>query len=188
MHCTIRSHLLALLVLLPACSDDGLSGQGQNSSTGNGDSGAVTGGDVNDGGTSPATSGEGDTSGGPPAGTTSGDPGSDGTGATTGTVDTEGTSTGGSSTEGSSTEGSSTEGSSTGEPCTPITDDPTAIGTDCENDLDCPEGYTCQPFQGFVLQMQCQILCEEHCECPMGLTCNPTVDKSGVSWSQCESI
>lgn len=83
----------------------------------------------------------------------------------------------------SGTSGSSSTATETG--CAPITDDATAIGTDCMADLDCPDGYTCQPFQGFDLQMQCQVLCEQTCECPVGFTCTETVDKTGVSWFQC---
>ncbi len=105
-----------------------------------------------------------------------------------GTTTSDGTSSSGSSGSGSS-DGSSTTGgassSATETGCSPITDDASAIGTDCVVDDQCPDGYTCQPFEGFVLQMQCQILCEETCECPMGLTCNETADKSGATWSQC---
>jgi hypothetical protein len=67
----------------------------------------------------------------------------------------------------------------------PITDDDSAIGVDCESDGDCPDGYTCQPFSGIVLQMQCQILCEEDCECPDGYSCMQIVDKTMMPWNQC---
>lgn len=89
----------------------------------------------------------------------------------------------GTTTTGESSSSGGTE-SDTGD-CEPITNDPSAIGNDCEVDADCPDGYTCQPFQGFVLQLSCQVLCEQTCQCSPGLTCNEVVDKSGVPWSQC---
>ena len=73
----------------------------------------------------------------------------------------------------------------TGETCVPITDDPSGIGGQCNNDGDCLAGYTCQPFQGIVLEMACQVLCEQTCECPAGLVCTPVADKSGAAWNQC---
>lgn len=72
-----------------------------------------------------------------------------------------------------------------GEPCVPITEDPSGIGSECSNDGDCLDGYTCQAFQGIVLQMTCQVLCEQTCECPAGLACIEVADKSGVAWQQC---
>ena len=55
----------------------------------------------------------------------------------------------------------------------------------CNDDGDCLAGYTCQPFQGIVLEMSCQVLCEQTCECPAGLVCTPVADKSGAAWNQC---
>jgi hypothetical protein len=183
MRSTTSFALMTWLAAIAACSDDGLSVQNQNSSTGGAETGSVM---TSDHG---PEDGPGDTTSqdeGPPGGTggTTGGHEEDGTTSAEGTGSaTEGTGTTG-GTEGTGTTGD-TEGSSTGEPCVPITDDASAIATDCQVDADCPDGYTCQPFVGVVLQQQCQILCEATCECPMGLTCNETVDQGGVPWFQC---
>lgn len=174
---------LMCLVSTAACSDDGLTVQNQNSST----SGADTNPEVL---TTGAQDGESGSAGGTGDSTGPSDPSdtesppSDTEGTTTGEPATS-TDTGSTSTEGS-TGTSDTGTGTTGEPCMPITNDPSGIAVDCVSDLDCPAGYTCQPFEGFVFQMQCQILCMEACECPPGLMCNPIMDKSGASWSQCE--
>ena len=55
----------------------------------------------------------------------------------------------------------------------------------CNRDVDCPTGYTCQPFAGIVFQLSCQILCTQDCECPAGYTCDEIADKSGSTWHQC---
>lgn len=85
------------------------------------------------------------------------------------------------------TTGTTGETSSTddGEPCVPITEDASGIGVACEVDGDCLPGYTCQPFQGIVQQLSCQVRCEQTCECPAGLACLEVADKSGASWFQC---
>jgi hypothetical protein len=171
------------LVAVVACSDDGLTVQGQNSSSTGEDS-------ANNGtGSPPTTDSQGvETGTGPVPGDTSGplDTGpltTDGT-EDTGASDTESTATDGTTggTTGS-TEGS-TEGSTTGDVCEPITHDPSGIGTDCSNGGACLPGYTCQPFVGFVLQETCQILCTMDCECPAGLSCVETSDKVSA-WYQC---
>ncbi len=192
MHCkTRRAHAAHLLwfALSIACSDDGLGVQNQNSSTGSdeGDSGQG------------ATTVNGDSTG-----IATGPAGSDGTGSSGSDVATEGdnTSATGTTSEGTGTtsdgsgsgsgegtgtsEGTgTTDGGSTTEACMPISDDPSGIGMNCVSDLDCPDGYTCQPFVGFAFMQTCQILCENDCDCPVGLTCNETVDKTGVPWYQC---
>lgn len=96
----------------------------------------------------------------------------------------ESTTIGDASTTSGTTTDTETQGTTDGG-CAPITEDPAAIGTDCQAAADCPDGYTCQPFEGFAFQMTCQVLCEQTCQCPMGLTCNETVDKTGVPWFQC---
>jgi hypothetical protein len=197
MHCTARFVCAAWLVVAAACSDDGLSVQDLNSSStaaegsssgsasGNAttspvttvDSASITGTDDGPGGTTVAEPTDaGDTVLDESTVGTTGGPGD-----STGTTDGTGT-TGGSTTEGS-TEGSTTGGSTT-EACEPITEDASGIGVDCMNDGECPEGYTCQAFEGIVLQQLCQILCTQDCECPAGLTCIEVSDKSG-SWHQC---
>lgn len=187
MHRTTRFVVAAWLAAAAGCSDDGIPAQGLNSSgtgvdtvpgesTGNGTNpttGEDQGGTGNGTGTGPA---DGDTQGGPDT-DTSGPPPADGStsvatddGSTVGTTEATGT-----------TEGSPT----TGEVCDPITEDPSGIGVACRGDLDCLEGYTCQPFNGLVFQQTCQILCTMDCECPMGLACVETVDKLGIPWFQC---
>lgn len=176
-----------LVVAAAGCSDDGLNVQGQNSSsTGN------SGGDSSGNATAPVTTAD------EHGGTASADGGTTAQG-TQGNVDTSaGSSTSEiptgttvdatiGATEGSSSGGpGTTEGSSsTGEVCEPITDDPSFIGGECINDVDCPDGYTCQPFAGIVFQLSCQILCMEDCECPLGYTCLEIADKSGATWHQC---
>ncbi len=68
--------------------------------------------------------------------------------------------------------------------CTPVTDDASAVGSDCTGGAMCPDGYTCQPFNGVFLQEQCQILCEDDCECPADHTCNQFIDKV-ATWMAC---
>ena len=190
MHRTARFVVSAWLVVAAAgCSDDGLDVQGQNSSsTGN------SGGDSSGNPTAPATTadehgGTGSADGDSTVGGTQGNvdtsagsttseipPGSTGDATTVGA--TEGTSSSGGP---GTTEGSS----STGEVCEPITEDPSGIGGECINDVDCPAGYTCQGFAGIVFQLSCQILCTQDCECPLGYTCVEIADKSGSTWHQC---
>lgn len=171
---------LALTVVL-GCSDDGVPGQGQNSSS-SGTAGDTA---LDSANVPTGTGGEGDPGG---TGSSSGLP-SD----TTGGEDTEGLTTGEASgtteagTEGTTgdTEGTDTEATTTGEVCVPITEDPSNIDAPCMVDADCDPGYTCQVYEGFALDLSCQIICEESCECPMGLTCTFTEDKV-KSWFQCE--
>lgn len=186
MHRTARFVSVAFLALAAAgCSDDGLNVQDLNSS-----STAGSGGDSTANPTSPQTtadtldgsaSGEGSMTGG-----TQGD-----TGASGGTSETPTGTTGDATTTVGTTDdttdgtGTSEGSSSTGEACQPITEDPSGIGGECINDVDCPVGYTCQPFAGIVFQLSCQILCTQDCECPAGYTCLEIADKSGSTWHQC---
>ena len=59
----------------------------------------------------------------------------------------------------------------------------TCAGGECINDVDCPAGYTCQPFAGIVFQLSCQILCTQDCECPAGYTCYVHADSKVGSGS-----
>jgi hypothetical protein len=69
--------------------------------------------------------------------------------------------------------------------CDPLAADSSAVDQPCgDSGGDCPDGYTCQPFNGIVLQMKCEILCTEDCECPDGGTCEEFADKAGA-WTQC---
>lgn len=193
MHYTARFVRVAWLVLAAAgCSDDGLSVQDLNSSStaGVGDSTAnptspqttadtLDGSGSGEGSMTGGTQGEGDTDA---SGGTSETPTST-TGDATTSVDTSvGTTEGTGTTAGT---GTSEGSSSTGEACEPITEDPSGIGGECINDVDCPAGYTCQPFAGIVFQLSCQILCTQDCECPAGYTCAEIADKSGSTWHQC---
>ena len=177
MFCKIRVVCTLALAVVSGCSDDGVPGQGQNSSTsGHADDGSGSPADApnstSDGG---STGSAGSSGGEPPSATTGG--GTQGETEGDVEVDTEG------DTEG--TTSGDTEGTTTGEICEPITEDPTGIGTPCQTDMDCLPGYTCQVFEGFVLELSCQILCEDTCECPEGLTCTLTQDKV-KSWFQCD--
>jgi hypothetical protein len=194
MHCTARFVCAAWLVAAAACSDDGLNVQDLNSS-----STATAAGESSGNPTGPVTTADDH---GATAGSTGTTP-TDSTGATGSTSfsettvnDNDGTTietsmgesssgtTDGSTTDGSTTDGSTTGGSTT-EACEPITEDPSGIGLECQSNLDCLPGYTCQPFEGFAFQITCQILCEEDCDCPMGYTCTEIADKSGAVWHQC---
>jgi hypothetical protein len=95
------------------------------------------------------------------------------------------TTTIGDATTTTETTGSTSATTDSGEVCDPITEDASAINNACNSDLDCPADYTCQPFQGIVLQMTCQVLCEQTCQCPAGLSCIEIADKSGATWGQC---
>jgi hypothetical protein len=90
--------------------------------------------------------------------------------------------------DGSSGDGDGTSGDGDGDGttagCTPVTMDSSAIDEACVDDGDCPAGYTCQGFNGFVFVQSCQILCNETCERPSGLSCITVSDKLG-SWTQC---
>jgi hypothetical protein len=66
------------------------------------------------------------------------------------------------------------------------TEDPSEIGNACQNGMGCGPGYTCQPFNGFVLQETCQILCADPCECPDNHACVPVMDK-GDAWMECHA-
>lgn len=186
MHRKARFVYAAWLVVAAAgCSDDGLNVQGLNSSS----TAGTGGGDSSGNATAPQTTA--DTRGG----TGSGEAGSSGvathgdaeTGASGSTSEIPTGTTGDATTTVGTTEGTgTTEGSSsTGEVCQPITEDPSGIGGECINDVDCPAGYTCQPFAGIVFQLSCQILCTQDCECPAGYTCDEIADKSGSTWHQC---
>jgi hypothetical protein len=188
MRCTTRLACAAWLVVAVACFEDGPIVQDtSSSSTGGTDpSGATTAGPgpitTTDDHSGTADGSGSTTQGDPTVGdSTSVPPLTDGTGTTDDSGTTTGTTTG--STDGS-TGGSTTSGSTT-EACDPITEDPSGIGVDCLSDLECLPGYTCQPFEGFVFQMTCQILCEQDCDCPMGYVCFEVADKSGSVWHQC---
>ena len=92
----------------------------------------------------------------------------------------------GSSGAGSSGEGSGSSGgaSSSETGCVPVTEDAGAIGSACEVDDECPDGYVCQDFIGAVLERSCQIRCEQDCECPMGHQCVEVMDKEHA-WREC---
>lgn len=137
----------------------------------------------------------GDDTSGP---STDGTVGTAGTGSSTGSADTSG---GGASSTGEATAGTgmgtgqveTTTGATTGDAgtggpsdtgCAPITEDASAIGTTCQIDDECPPGYTCQDFEGVVLEQSCQIRCEADCECPTGLSCVEVTDKAHA-WMQC---
>lgn len=188
MRLTINVLGLVCLVATAACFDEDPIIQNSSSSTSGVDTTTEPPPTATQGGGSSSASGTGDSTGpsdpsetdSPPGeteGMTTGEPA---TGTETGSTSTEGTT--GTSGTGTGDTGTGT----TGDACMPITNDASGIAVDCVSDLDCPAGYTCQPFQGFVMQMQCQILCTDVCECPPGLLCNPVMDKSGSSWSQCE--
>jgi hypothetical protein len=185
---TTRFVVAAWLAAAVGCSDDGLTVQDQNSSDTGSDT--VPPGDSTGNGNPTTGESQGGSADGTGAEDTTNDvatgPASDG-GTTSGTSDGPSSTSEATATEGSSTTEATatTEASSTGEVCDPITEDPSGIGAACRGPLDCLEGYTCQPFEGFVFQQTCQILCTMDCECPMGLTCMETVDKTGVPWFQC---
>jgi hypothetical protein len=192
MHCTARFVVSAwLVVAATGCSDDGLNVQGLNSSsTGN------SGGDSTGNATGPVTTADDHGGTGSVDGTSTGagTQGNVDTSAGSSTSEIPTGSTGDATTLGGTTEGpgSSSEGpgttegsSSTGEVCEPINEDPSGIGGECINDVDCLDGYTCQPFVGIVFQLSCQILCTQDCECPLGYTCIEIADKSGSTWHQC---
>jgi hypothetical protein len=79
-------------------------------------------------------------------------------------------------------------GSGGSDACVPRTTDDSAIGAMCDPSVvgDCPDGYTCQPFSGFVLTHSCQILCDSDCDCPSTAACTPASDKISM-WNQCET-
>lgn len=189
MHRKARFVYAAWLVVAAAagCSDDGLNVQGLNSSSTAGSGG----GDSSGNATVPQTTADdrGGTGSGEGPADSSGvaTHGDAETGASGSTSDIPTGTTGDATTTVGTTEGTgTTEGSSsTGEVCQPITEDPSGIGGECTNDVDCPAGYTCQPFAGIVFQLSCQILCTQECECPAGYTCDEIADKSGSTWHQC---
>ena len=69
--------------------------------------------------------------------------------------------------------------------CTRPTTDPSAINRDCEADMMCPPGYTCEDFIGFRLSYDCRIRCATDCQCPEHTSCQERRDKSG-SWLECQ--
>ena len=73
--------------------------------------------------------------------------------------------------------------------CGPSTNDTSAVGDLCGDDLPCPTGYTCQGFSGIVFAQSCQIRCDgaRDCECPSGMRCARVGDKAG-EWNQCEFL
>ncbi|MEX1366534.1 MAG: hypothetical protein AB1Z98_25645 [Nannocystaceae bacterium] len=123
-------------------------------------------------------------------GTATSGPGTAGSGSesgtSAGTTAAEGTSSDGtaSATVGSTDSTTSADGSSTETGCTVVSDDPSGIGMDCELDEQCLPGYTCQSFEGIVVERSCEILCEADCECPMGYDCVEVMDKV-KTWQQC---
>jgi len=162
MRNTIGTVLYLSLIAASACGDDG---------TGAGGAGAAGGGGQAAGGGGQAAGGGGAASGGNGGG---GGQAQGGGGA--------GASGGGGQAAGGAG-GLGGNGGAGGAACSPITEDTSAIGTNCANAV-CPTGYTCQENAGFVLQQLCAILCTEDCECPQGTTCQPKQDKAG-SWMEC---
>ena len=150
-----------ILLSLSACGDDVVDSSDASSSTGDGD-GDPTGDGDGDG--DPTGDGDGD-----PTGDGDGDPTGDGDGDMSG--DGDGDPTG--------------DGDGDGDACVPLSDDPGNIGVECNNDAECGPGYTCHPFNGFVLQFTCQILCSEDCECPNNFSCNLMADKID-QWMECQ--
>jgi hypothetical protein len=154
-----RAHLLSIVALLGlvACGDDSPAG---GSSAGGGGNAPTNGG---------GGSGAGDIggSGGAPLG---------GGGAAAG-----GAATGGAAAGGAAAGGAAEGGAGGG--CVPLTEDDSAIGTNCA-DAVCPPEYTCQGHDGFVFQQLCAILCTEDCECPTGYTCTMQADKNS-QWMEC---
>lgn len=151
-----------LLALVMACSDD----EGPGPIMDEDDGGGPTAGDP----TGPSTSTS--TSTGP----------STSTGTTDTSLETEADGGADTSTSTSTGPGPGTSGET--EVCDPITEDASDIGTKCENDEGCEPGYTCQAFEGIVLQRTCQIRCDLDCECPEGLGCMAIQDKIHA-WFQC---
>ncbi len=104
------------------------------------------------------------------------------TSTTTSTATTSATTTTTTGVGGSGGEG---QGGSGGEgPCVPKATGIDAIGQSCLTDSDCPAGYTCWTFNGFVVQQVCTILCEHDCECPPSTACVMNSDKA-ASWMEC---
>lgn len=89
-----------------------------------------------------------------------------------------------STTVGANDSTTSDDGSATETGCTVVSDDPSGIGMVCELDEQCLQGYTCQSFEGFVVERSCEILCEADCECPVGYGCVEVMDKV-KTWQQC---
>ncbi len=154
MRNTIGTVLCLSLIAASACGDDGSAGAGGAGSSGGGQT--AGGGGAGSGGNG---GGGGQAQGGGGAGAAGGGQAAGGAGGLGG------------------------NGGAGGAACSPITEDTSAIGTNCANAV-CPTGYTCQENAGFVLQQLCAILCTEDCECPQGTTCQPKQDKAG-SWMEC---
>ena len=154
MRNTLGTVLCLSLIAASACGDDGSAGAGGAGSSGGGQT--AGGGGAGSGGNG---GGGGQAQGGGGAGAAGGGQAAGGAGGLGG------------------------NGGAGGAACSPITEDTSAIGTNCANAV-CPTGYTCQENAGFVLQQLCAILCTEDCECPQGTTCQPKQDKAG-SWMEC---
>ena len=136
--------------------------------------------------TTVSTSGPDTATEGPdPSGIPPGDATSDPTDVTTDATTDPGDGTATTTTDGTSTGSDTGFGSGdTSAACTPITEDGSAVGSNCAGGQMCPDGYTCQPFNGVIVQEQCQILCEDECECPADHTCNLFIDKV-ATWMAC---
>ena len=157
----MRAQLLSMAVLLSSAACGDSSGPG-----GNNTGGSPAGGDNSGAGVVGGSGG--DTAGGDaPGGANQG--GAPGTGGAGGTSD-----------------GGAQVGGAGGGTCEPITEDPSAIGTDC-GDAVCPAGYTCHGVNGFIFQELCAILCEQDCECPTDYTCEMFSDK-GSTWKECAGV
>ena len=162
--------ILTIAAVGPACSDDGVP-QDTTSSTSTGAGDDDDDDDDTSAGTTAGMTAEGTTS---DPSTSTGDDDDDDSTSDSGTTSAEGT-----------TDTGDSSGSGTTAACVPITEDPSAIGMECDiKGDDCPEGYTCQGFSGVVFQSACQVICEEDCDCPEGHSCEMVQDKA-TSWMQC---
>lgn len=188
---SFRISLACSLVLLVACSDDAPTGDGTDGevTTGGPTSADGSPGSADDDGGSTQGGGGSGSSGSPASSdtTASGSSSDDDATASESTADPSGTgsSDGGTGSDTGASEGGSSSDGGTTAACEPITEDASAINQDCVADGDCPDGYTCQEFNGILLQQTCQILCEETCECPDGLSCVEVEDKLMIPWHQC---
>jgi hypothetical protein len=187
MRVVLRELVLAsFVVVLTHCGGD------ETSSTGGatGGAGATGDGGASAGGAAPggnrASGGSGPSTGGRATGGGSGSAGNAGTGATAnGGNSGSGSAAGAGGSSGSAGRDGGTLDASSPDACSALSTDASAFDKTCVNTIDCPGGYTCQPFNGIVLSYSCQVLCQRDCECPAGRTCQAVSDESGASWKQC---
>ncbi len=154
--------IVALLLITAACGGDDTTGTGTETT--------VT-------ATDPTTDGS---SGSPTTDPTAEDP--------TATTTAESSSTGADGSTGSSSTGadeSSSGDSSTGAACQLVTEDVSAVGQACDNDVDCPDAYTCIDAGGIVQGGNCRIVCEEDCQCVEGYSCQEIQGKVMNLGSEC---